>query len=96
MRNTTLLVLAVLAASCGTPPAEIVRPAGRRHVQLLHLDGYRPDLVRALLGAGRLPNLARLVARGRISYDATTVDKSETMKVIQSYLTSQLDTTVVG
>ncbi len=96
MRNTALLVLAVLAASCGTPPVEIVRPAGRRHVQLLHLDGYGPDLVRALLGAGRLPNLARLVARGRISYDATTVDKSETMKVIQSYLTSQLDTTVVG
>ena len=71
-------------------------PAGGRHVQLLHLDGYRPDLVRALLRAGRLPNLARLVARGRIAYDATTVDKSETMKVIQSYLTSQLDTKVVG
>ncbi len=95
-RNTILAVLALLAARCSSPPAAILPPAGGRHVQLLHLDGYRPDLLRALLGAGRLPNLARLVARGRISYDATTVDKSETMKVIQSYLTSQLDTKVVG
>ena len=95
-RNTILAALAWLAACCGSPPAAIVPPAGGRHVQLLHLDGYRPDLVRTLLRAGRLPNLARLVARGRIAYDATTVDKSETMKVIQSYLTSQLDTKVVG
>ncbi len=96
MRDTALAVLAAVAASCAPPPAEIVPPAGGRHVQLIHLDGYRPDLVQALLVAGRLPRLADLVARGRISYDATTVDKSETMKVIQSYLTSQLDTTVVG
>ena len=95
-RNTILAALAWLAACCGSPPAAIVPPAGGRHVQLLHLDGYRPDLVRTLLRAGRLPNSARLVARGRIAYDATTVDKSETMKVIQSYLTSQLDTKVVG
>ncbi len=95
-RNTILAALAWLAACCGSPPAAIVPPAGGRHVQLLQLDGYRPDLVRALLRAGRLPNLARLVARGRIAYDATTVDKSETMKVIQSYLTSQLDTKVAG
>jgi hypothetical protein len=43
-----------------------------------------------------MPYLAYLVSRGRVSFDATTVDKSETMKVIQSYLTSELDTTVVG
>ena len=96
IRNTVLGVLAVLVACCGSPPEALVPLAGGRHVQLLHLDGYRSDLVRALVDAGRLPNLARLIARGRISYDATTVDKSETMKVIQSYLTSQLDTTVVG
>lgn len=65
-------------------------------MQLLHLDGYRPDIVQSMLSAGQLPNLELLAARGRVSYQATTVDKSETMKVIQSYLTSQLDTSVVG
>ena len=95
-RNIALAAIAVLAATCASPPTPVAPVAGGRHVQLLHLDGYRPEIVRALLAAERLPNLARLVARGRISYDATTVDKSETMKVIQSYLTSQLDTHVVG
>ncbi|HEY7817723.1 MAG TPA: hypothetical protein VIG29_05865, partial [Vicinamibacteria bacterium] len=45
------------------------------HVLLLHLDGYRADLVRRLLEEGRLPNLGLLASRGRISYEATTVDK---------------------
>jgi hypothetical protein len=66
------------------------------HVLLLHLDGYRADLTRTLLEHGRLPNLGLLASRGRISYEATTVDKSETMKVIPSYLTSQLDSSLLG
>ena len=100
MRRLTIAASALLLlASCSGPlpetkPDELVD--GGKHVQLLHLDGYRPDLTRTLLEAGRLPRLAELAARGRISYEATTVDKSETMKVIQSYLTSQLDTRVVG
>jgi hypothetical protein len=65
-------------------------------VLLLHLDGYRADLTRELLEQGRLPNLGLLASRGRISYEATTVDKSETMKVIPSYLTSQLDSSLLG
>lgn len=90
-----LLVLS-LAGSCREAPPP--RPEGQapRHVLFLHLDGYRADLTRALLEAGRLPHLELLADRGRISYQASTVDKSETMKVVQSYLTSQLDTTVVG
>jgi hypothetical protein len=62
----------------------------------LHLDGYRADLARTLLEQGRLGNLGLLASRGRISYEATTVDKSETMKVIPSYLTSQLDSSLLG
>lgn len=37
-----------------------------------------------------------LAARGRITYEAATVDKSETMKVIPSYLTSELDSSLLG
>jgi hypothetical protein len=94
--------VAVLLASCRDaarprPPVEGERAGeGHRHVLLLHLDGFRPDLTKALLESGRLPYLAYLQSRGRVSFEATTVDKSETMKVIQSYLTSELDTSVVG
>lgn len=88
--------LSVALGSCRTPP----QPAGsldaRRHVIFLHLDGFRSDLTRALLDGGHMPYLAYLASRGRISFEATTLDKSETMKVIQSYLTSRLDTSVVG
>lgn len=69
------------------------RPA---HVHLMHLDGFRPDLFEQLLDGGQLPNFEFLRSRGRVSFDATTVDKSETMKVIPSYLTSKRDTRVVG
>ncbi len=97
MFRLTTVAFALLLVSCGAPrPDPSPLESSGKHVQLLHLDGYRPDLTRELLEAGKLPRLAELVARGRISYDATTVDKSETMKVIQSYLTSQLDTHVVG
>lgn len=74
------------------PPPRPISP----HVLLLHLDGYRSDLTRTLLEEGRLPSLSVLASRGRITYEATTVDKSETMKVIPSYLTSQLDTSLLG
>jgi len=78
------------------PPPQASGGAASPHVLLLHLDGYRADLTRTLLERGRLPNLGVLVSRGRISYEAATVDKSETMKVIPSYLTSQLDTSLLG
>ena len=97
MRNVGFLAAtAVLLVACGDRSGTVEPRATGRHVLLLHLDGYRPDLVRALLETDRLPRLERLVRRGRIAYDATTVDKSETMKVIQSYLTSRLDTQVTG
>ena len=67
-----------------------------RHVHLMHLDGFRSDLFQALLEGGHLPHFSFLLSRGRLSLTNSTVDKSETMKVIQSYLTSKLDTSVVG
>ena len=87
-----------LSCESEPPPGE---PEGRiepegRHVQLIHLDGFRSDVFRALFESGRLPHFEFLLSRGRIAYDTATVDKSETMKVIQSYLTSQVDTEVVG
>ncbi|MEW6054979.1 MAG: hypothetical protein AB1540_00055 [Bdellovibrionota bacterium] len=68
----------------------------KRHVHMMHLDGFRSDLFEKLLKAGQLPHFSLLLARGRVSYDASTVDKSETMKVIESYLTSRRDTTIAG
>ena len=67
-----------------------------KHVQIIHLDGIRSDVLEEMLRAKQLPHFESLLGRGRISYDASTVDKSETMKIIQSYLTSRLDTQVVG
>jgi hypothetical protein len=67
-----------------------------KHVQIIHLDGIRSDVLEEMLQAGQLPHFESLLSRGRISYNASTVDKSETMKIIQSYLTSRLDTQVVG
>lgn len=71
-------------------------PGGFRHVHLMHLDGFRSDLFKKLLEGGHLPHFAFLFARGKLSLNASTVDKSETMKIIQSYLTSKLDTYVVA
>lgn len=98
MRRAVLVGVSVSLTFAGcrakdAPPKASTAPP---HVLLLHLDGYRADLTRTLLEQGRLPNLGLLASRGRISYQATTVDKSETMKVIPSYLTSQLDTSLLG
>ncbi|HXH32684.1 MAG TPA: hypothetical protein VNJ01_17935 [Bacteriovoracaceae bacterium] len=68
----------------------------RKHVHLMHLDGFRADVFQRLLQRGRLPHFEFLLNRGKISYDASTVDKSETFKVVESYLTSRRDTYVTG
>jgi hypothetical protein len=68
----------------------------RKHVHFMHLDGWRADLFQQLLDRGQLPHFALLLARGRVSTRASTVDKSETMKVIESYLTSRRDTFIAG
>jgi hypothetical protein len=96
MARFALLVAATAIAlgSCRNPPPEA--SSSRPHVLLLHLDGYRPDLTKRLLASGRLPHLAQLASRGRISFEATTVDKSETMKIIPAYLTSRLDSSALG
>ncbi len=95
MKRALASIVAAGIAAGGCRPSPPPRPISA-HVLLLHLDGYRSDLTRTLLAEGRLPNLSVLASRGRISYEATTVDKSETMKVIPSYLTSQLDTSLLG
>lgn len=67
-----------------------------KHVHLMHLDGFRPDAFKTLLRKGQLPHFSFLLSRGKISFKASTVDKSETMKVILSYLSSRIDTYVTG
>jgi hypothetical protein len=67
-----------------------------RHVHLMHLDGFHSALFEELLAADMLPHFAFLLERGKLSTVASTVDKSETFKVIQAYLTSRLDTQVTG
>ena len=94
--RTGCITLAFGGCRESRPPPQASGGTSSSHVLLLHLDGYRADLTRTLLGQRRLPNLGVLVSRGRISYEATTVDKSETMKVIPSYLTSQLDSSLLG
>ncbi len=74
-------------------PLDASRP---RHVHFMHLDGFRSDLFKGLLEMGQLPHFKFLLSRGKVSYKASTVDKSETMKVIESYLTSRRDTATVG
>jgi len=67
-----------------------------KYVHMMHLDGFRPDLFKALLDTNRLPHFQFLAARGKYTTEATTVDKSETMKVVESYLTSRRDTYVTA
>lgn len=68
----------------------------RKHAHFMHLDGWRADLFRALLDGGQLPHFSFLLSRGKLSTKVSTVDKSETMKVIESYLTSRRDTYIAG
>ncbi len=68
----------------------------RKHVHLMHLDGFRSDVFKILLENGRLPHFEFLLGRGKISFEASTVDKSETFKVIESYLTGRRDTFITG
>ena len=63
---------------------------------MMHLDGFHADLFRVMLEAGMLPHFDFLLSRGKLSTSAATVDKSETFKVIQSYLTSRLDTEITA
>jgi hypothetical protein len=106
VRRTPLLSLAV-AYACTVGPADdgdLCWDSGKcdsaaragNHVQLIHVDGFRPDVFRALLDGGQLPHFRILADRGKVSYQAATVDKSETMKVVQSYLTSRNDTEVTA
>jgi hypothetical protein len=85
----------------GAPPsAEFFRTIpqddGHKYVHMMHLDGFRPDLFKALLDTKKLPTFEFLAERGKYSTEATTVDKSETMKVVESYLTSRRDTYVTA
>lgn len=68
----------------------------QRFAYFMHLDGWRPDVFKAMLEAGQLPHFKMLLQRGKMSLNGTTVDKSETMKVVQSYMSSRRNTEVVG
>ena len=106
MLAITTVVVFALNSSCKEPPkTNAVAGKDFQHVHLMHLDGFRPDVFRSLLEGGQLPHFKFLLdgvsldgfnSGGKVSYVASTVDKSETMKVIQSYLTSRRDTEVVG
>src|SRR5882672_6272496 len=102
----TVLATAIVAFSCTSESddSDVCWDSGKcdtagragNHVQLIHVDGFRPDVWKALLDGGQLPHFEILVSRGKVSLEAATVDKSETMKVIQSYLTSRNDTEVTA
>ena len=67
-----------------------------RYVHATHLDGFNAEAFRKMLEAGQLPHFKFLVEHGRLSTRATTVDNSETMKVIPSVLSSKVDTRIAG
>ncbi|MCK5072949.1 MAG: hypothetical protein KAQ98_05945 [Bacteriovoracaceae bacterium] len=99
--NFFILILLIVNFSCSRQEKEEKRsPSGiendEKHVHLMHIDGVRPDVFKRLLESGQLPHFSFLASRGKISFNASTVDKSETMKVVPSYLASRLDTKVVG
>ena len=52
-----------MLSSCGRSPRHAGRAAGRR-VLVVAFDGMDPKIVTSLMQAGRLPNFARLAARG--------------------------------
>lgn len=67
-----------------------------KHVHMMHLDGVRGDLLKQMMLNNQLPNLQEVFLKGQGNFEVSTVDKSETMKVTPSYLSSKLDTEVVG
>jgi hypothetical protein len=67
-----------------------------KHAVMLHLDGFRSDVFKELLQNHQLPHFEFLLQRGKVSFESATVDKTETFKVIESYLTSRLDTYITG
>src|SRR5688572_11004365 len=74
----------------------IPKDEAHKYVHMMHLDGFRPDLFKALFDMNKLPYFQFLAERGKYTTEATTVDKSETMKVVESYLTSRRDTYVTA
>ena len=67
---SALLVLPVFTLACrkAAPPAKF-----KQKLVIIGFDGLDPDLVRKYMGEKKLPNFARLVARGGLYDLATTV-----------------------
>ncbi|MEO1172702.1 MAG: alkaline phosphatase family protein, partial [Myxococcota bacterium] len=63
MRNVIVCALLLLQASCWLLPREERYPAQDR-VMLIGVDGADWDILEPLIAAGRMPNLARLMAAG--------------------------------
>lgn len=63
-----------------------------RHVHLMHLDGIQTRVFQEMLKAGQLPHFRFLIENGGSHFAVSTVDKSETMKVIPSILSAKVDT----
>lgn len=98
---TAALSFSLILGSCTSLTKQSSRtPQGtsepQRFAHFMHIDGLRPDVFEKMLNAGQLPHLQFLRSRGKVSFKTATVDKTETMKVIQSYLTSYHDTEVTG
>ncbi|MBF0360447.1 MAG: alkaline phosphatase family protein [Oligoflexia bacterium] len=67
-----------------------------KHVELIHLDGIHSGLIESMLKSGQLPTISKILEHGKSSFEVSTVDKSETMKVVLSYLSSKIESDVVG
>ncbi len=89
MINYLFLIFFILLSS-------VLSAKESRFAHLLHIDGVRPDVFERMMNNGNLIYFQYLKERGLYSFKATTVDKSETMKVIPSYLTSKINTSIVG
>lgn len=62
---------AALLPGCGGAPVAAA-PAARRRVLLVAFDGMDPRIVETLIGAGRMPNFARLAKLGSMTRIATS------------------------
>jgi predicted AlkP superfamily phosphohydrolase/phosphomutase len=65
------LALGLVACDAGPPSAQ-VKPPHDRAMIVLGIDGMDPQIVRAMLARGELPNLQALIARGGFSELDTT------------------------